>query len=125
MKKLCVGVFLMFVLLSSQTASANPCGLCDGYYSRCDQECEHCVPFGSMPGMWDEGWVCWGRVVSGTCGDTGNCNGQLRASNWSSNPGDSTVLDEIFSDGGHVPCSGPAVRTTGASAQTSASQPIQ
>lgn len=72
MKKLCVGVFLALALLFAQTASAESCGLCQAYYP-CDWPCEHCVEGMGGPGLWEIGGGCWGEVVSGTCGDLGQC----------------------------------------------------
>lgn len=72
MKKLCVGLFFALALLCAQTASAEPCGLCQAYYP-CDWSCEHCVRGPEGPGFWFEGGYCWGEVVSGTCGDIGQC----------------------------------------------------
>ena len=72
MKKLCVGVFLALALLFAQTASAEPCGLCQAYYP-CDWPCEHCAEGRGGPGLWEIGGGCWGEIVSGTCGDIGQC----------------------------------------------------
>lgn len=80
MKKLCVGVLFASALLFAQTASAEPCGLCQAYYP-CYWPCERCVG-----GWWYDGY-CTGEVVEGTCGDIGQCSGKSRTSNWS------TVVD--------------------------------
>ena len=81
MKKLCVGVLLALALLSAQTASAAPCGLCQAYYP-CDWPCEHCVEGREGPGLWDLEGNCWGEIVEGTCGDIGQCSGQPSTANW-------------------------------------------
>jgi hypothetical protein len=83
MKKLCVGVLLALALLSAQAAFADPCGLCQAYYP-CSWSCEHCVGIGGRPALWIDG-NCTGEVVSGTCGDVGQCSG-LQASIWSCEP---------------------------------------
>lgn len=74
MKKLCVGVLLASAFLFAQAASADPCGLCQAYYP-CDWSCEHCVEGMGGPGLWTNDGYCWGEVMSGTCGDTGQCSG--------------------------------------------------
>ena len=79
MKKLCVGVVLASALLFAQTASAEPCGLCQAYYP-CYWACEHCT------GRWTFDGYCMGEVIEGTCGDTGQCT-QYLTSNWN------TVVD--------------------------------
>src|SRR5689334_19997797 len=83
MKKLCVGVLLGSALLFAQTASADPCGLCQAYYP-CNWPCEHCTR------LWTIDGYCTGEVIQGTCGDVGQCS-QLRASNG---------YDELFMDPG-------------------------
>lgn len=72
MKKLYAGTVLALALLfAPQMASAqNPCGaVCQAYYP-CDYACDLCV---GDPGLWEEGGGCWGEIVSGTCGDIGQC----------------------------------------------------
>lgn len=72
MKKLYVVTVLMGALLfASRTASAQtPCtAVCQAYYP-CDYSCDLCV---GDPGLWEEGGGCWGEIVSGTCGDIGQC----------------------------------------------------
>lgn len=86
MKKLCAGVLFAFALLFAQTASADPCGLCQAYYP-CDWICEHCVEGLGGPGLWEYGGGCWGEVVSGTCGDIGQCGWEPCTSTWSNQPG--------------------------------------
>ncbi len=76
MKKLCVGVIVGVAFLLAQAASAEPCGLCQAYYP-CWWTCEHCVEGRGGPGLWEYGGGCWGEIVSGTCGDTGQCNENL------------------------------------------------
>lgn len=74
-KTLFVGVLLASALLFAPTASADPCGLCQAYYP-CWWPCEHCVGIGGRPALWIDG-NCMGEVVSGTCGDVGQCSGGL------------------------------------------------
>jgi hypothetical protein len=80
MKKLCVGVLFALALLFAQTASAEPCGLCQSYYP-CTWACEHCVRGLEGPGYWVDGY-CWGEVVYGTCGDIGQCGANPCTSTW-------------------------------------------
>jgi len=80
MKKLCVGILLASALLFAQTASAEPCGLCQAYYP-CWWSCEHCRPGLGGPGYWYDGY-CMGDIESGTCGDIGQCTGERSALNW-------------------------------------------
>ena len=77
MKKLCVGVLLASALLFAQTASADPCGLCQAYYP-CSWPCEHCTK------LWTIDGYCTGEVIQGTCGDVGQCTGPR--SNWHYEP---------------------------------------
>jgi hypothetical protein len=84
MKKLCVGVLLASAWLFAQRASAEPCGLCQAYYP-CSWPCEHCVESREGPGLWVDGGYCWGEIVSGTCGDIGQCSAP-RTSNRCSEP---------------------------------------
>ena len=72
-KTLCLGVLLASALLFAPSASADPCGLCQAYYP-CSWPCEHCVGIGGRPALWIDG-NCMGEVVSGTCGDVGQCSG--------------------------------------------------
>lgn len=81
MKKLCVGVLLASALLFAQTASAEPCGLCQAYYP-CSWSCEHCRPGMGGPGFWTFDGYCWGDIEYGTCGDIGQCSGERSASSW-------------------------------------------
>lgn len=72
MKKVYAGTVLsLALLLAPQLAFAqNPCGaVCQAYYP-CDYPCDLCV---GDPGLWEEGGGCWGEIVSGTCGDIGQC----------------------------------------------------
>jgi hypothetical protein len=80
MKKLCIGVLLASALLFAQTASAEPCGICQAYYP-CSWSCENCEPGFGGPGLWVDGGYCWGEVVESTCGESGQCSGLLSASN--------------------------------------------
>jgi len=86
MKKLCVGVVFALALLFAQTAAADPCGLCQAYYP-CWWPCEHCVEGNGGPGLWEIDGGCWGEVVSGTCGDIGQCT-ERASTNWSCKPGE-------------------------------------
>lgn len=72
MKKLCVGSVLAFalLLLALPASAQTPCGaVCQAYYP-CDYACDLCV---GDPGLWEDGGGCWGEIVSGTCGDIGQC----------------------------------------------------
>ncbi|HYG65203.1 MAG TPA: hypothetical protein VEL74_21660 [Thermoanaerobaculia bacterium] len=72
MKKLYVGTVLTLALLfAPQMASAQtPCtAVCQAHYP-CDYSCDLCV---GDPGLWEDGSGCWGEIVSGTCGDIGQC----------------------------------------------------
>lgn len=92
MKKLCLGVLsLALVLLSAGAASAEPCGLCQAFYP-CDRPCQHCVEGNGGPGLWEIDGGCWGEIVEGTCGDTGNCGAPPCISTWT--PG-TAVEEEI------------------------------
>lgn len=79
MKSLCVGLIFALALLVAQRASADPCGLCQAYYP-CSWVCEDCVASREGPGLWTEDGYCWGDVVEATCGDSGQCSGQLLGS---------------------------------------------
>jgi len=79
MKKLCVGVILASALLFAQRVSAEPCGLCQAYYP-CSWSCEKCVRGLEGPGLWSQDGYCWGEVVETTCGEFGQCSGQLLTS---------------------------------------------
>lgn len=116
MKKLCVGVFLASALLFAPSAFAEPCGLCQAYYP-CSWSCEHCVESSSGPGLWIDGGGCWGDVVPGTCGDTGNCRGYFSASTGSSESvvsrdvkrsrgAGTAVLGKAIAEDGQAPCFG-------------------
>lgn len=85
MKKLCVGLLLALGLLFAQTASAEPCGLCQAYYP-CSWSCEHCVAGFGGPGLWTFDGYCWGEVVEGTCGDIGQCGWHSLTSNSNHEP---------------------------------------
>jgi hypothetical protein len=88
MKKLCVGLLFGLALLFAQTASAEPCGLCQAYYP-CSWACEHCS------GMWTFDGYCMGEVYEGTCGDTGQCRGYL-AANTSCDPAADQGAQPLF-----------------------------
>ena len=92
-KLLCVGLLLALALLFAQTASADPCGLCQSYYP-CSWGCENCVAGRDGPGLWFEDGSCWGDIVEATCGDSGQCSGQPSDSNWSYAPVDQGVNSE-------------------------------
>lgn len=82
MKKLSLGIALALALIlvfPSTVSAQNPCGgICQAYYP-CDYPCDLCV---GDPGLWD-GSYCWGEMVSGTCGDIGQCGWQPCTPQWS------------------------------------------
>jgi hypothetical protein len=83
MKKLCTGIVLTSALLFARTAAAqNPCTVvCQPEYP-CGYSCDLCV---GDPGLWEnlgEGqYSCWGEMISGTCGDIGQCGSDLCVNN--------------------------------------------
>ncbi|MDX1999368.1 MAG: hypothetical protein SF066_16740 [Thermoanaerobaculia bacterium] len=72
MKQAFFGVVVLLALVGAPALSAEPCGLCQAFYP-CDWSCEHCVESSAGPGLWEYGGGCWGEIVAGTCGDTGQC----------------------------------------------------